>query len=748
MGALIRRITLGALGVVVLLAACTDTVGPDAREARLIVQPSFAEMPAGNPAQNPARFVDNIRILITNMAGEVVVDQVVEWPLDQDTLRLDVVVEVTGTQSFDLEIQGRIGTQIMFRAGPLRLQLTGGAAAPAQVAPVLEYAGPEASVTALDIRGAPDTFVAGSTVSLSAFGTLGDGSQMSDPLVEWTSADPEAATVSEDGVVQVRHDAARTVSITGRVLYTDVTATVTGPIAPAGIGVSVDHATLTAVGEEATVVASVLGADGGDVTNAPVAWESRSPDVVAVVDGATAAQARVRATGSGSAWIVASSGSVMDSVAVTVRQTVARLEVQPDAVTFEAFGETAQATAAAFDANDTPIPDPDVDWDSRDGGVAIVDADGLITAIGQGSAWIVATSGSGSDSLAVTVQQTIASVEIQPVVDSVGVGGIIAFDANAVDRNGHPIPDVAFTWSSSEPVIASVQQTGPASAVATGLQPGTALISATSGAHSATATMVVVDMAPPPPVGGDVGYYNLSFGQGVNHQIPPIETAGGEPIHLDDLEAEDLAEVGVLFAENPNNGGYASSYLARLQSIEAWVEAGGVLIFHDRHVTNAAGILPGGANIAMVRNLDTDIDVRDGSTIVTDGPGGVVTDETLDGGNYSHHGYAVAESLPANAVMILSTGEADEVVTFAYPHGNGWVIYSTIPLDFYLAGSNPQAFREIYAPNVVAYGMQLGGAPAALMAERAVRQAPAYPRALRVMPGAVQREENSAVRDW
>src|SRR6187455_3018780 len=47
---------------------------------------------------------------------------------------------------------------------------------------------------------------------------------------------------------------------------------------------------------------------------------------------------------------------------------------------------------------------------------------------------------------------------------------------------------------------------------------------------------------------------------------------------------------------------------------------------------------------------------------------------------------------------------------------NGFVYYSTIPLDFYLDGSGPnppqQNFARIYAPNMLAYGDSLKPAPA------------------------------------
>src|SRR5262249_11752871 len=58
----------------------------------------------------------------------------------------------------------------------------------------------------------------------------------------------------------------------------------------------------------------------------------------------------------------------------------------------------------------------------------------------------------------------------------------------------------------------------------------------------------------------------------------------------------------------------------------------------------------------------------------------------------------------------------NQIVTFAYAYGNGAVIYSTIPLDKFLAGSGPNPpranFTGIYAPNVIQYAALLfAGAP-------------------------------------
>jgi hypothetical protein len=213
--------------------------------------------------------------------------------------------------------------------------------------------------------------------------------------------------------------------------------------------------------------------------------------------------------------------------------------------------------------------------------------------------------------------------------------------------------------------------------------------------------------------GNNVGYYEMGSGGGVANQVPPITTAGETPILLGGLADFDLAGIDILFINNPSNGDYDAEFLNNVDAIAAWVEAGGKLVFHDRWVDPAETVLPGGATFEIVRDTDepedAEIEVIDDTTLVTDGPGGVLDDTSLDGGTSSSHGYAVLGSLPSNGTFILSRTSETEIVTFSYCFGDGGVLFSSIPLDFYLAGDGPaevNANMQIYAANVIAYSAQ------------------------------------------
>lgn len=209
------------------------------------------------------------------------------------------------------------------------------------------------------------------------------------------------------------------------------------------------------------------------------------------------------------------------------------------------------------------------------------------------------------------------------------------------------------------------------------------------------------------PGAKQVGFYDMSAGVGLSYEVAPIVAAGGTPINIDDPSAAALANLNVLWVDNPDNGGFGFEYLARRPEIAAAVQNGMVLVIHDRAVDGAAGILPAGEGFSILRDFTeaADINIRDASTVVTTG----LDNSSLDNGNFSSHGFAVDSTLPVKAKLILTTTTANRIVTFCYSHGKGSVIYSTIPLDFYLQGGGGSPLREnlsnIYAPNVVKFAM-------------------------------------------
>ncbi|QIR76842.1 beta strand repeat-containing protein [Sulfurospirillum diekertiae] len=203
---------------------------------------------------------------------------------------------------------------------------------------------------------------------------------------------------------------------------------------------------------------------------------------------------------------------------------------------------------------------------------------------------------------------------------------------------------------------------------------------------------------------GIVGYYDMVSGQGVSAQVNGIITANLTAAQLFTLSSEELSGINTLYVQNPSNGDYGAEYMSQLSAIENAVNNGMTLIIHDRYVAGGEQILPGGESIVFHRTAGngTNIDITD--TELETGLGGTINDASLDNGSLSNHGYVDLNSLPEGAKVLMTDGDSTHVVTFSYQYGAGTVIYSTIPLDFYLSGNGNtvlDANMQIYAANLL-----------------------------------------------
>ena len=185
---------------------------------------------------------------------------------------------------------------------------------------------------------------------------------------------------------------------------------------------------------------------------------------------------------------------------------------------------------------------------------------------------------------------------------------------------------------------------------------------------------------------GVMGYYEMMEGQGGGFQEDEVTGSGHTAVNMTDLSPLALSSIDTLYVTNGDNGGFGPGYLAASADIDLAVSSGMNLMIFDRCVTDAQTILPGGSGITVIRDFadDANVNVASGApSWFTNGPNGTIDDNTFDGGNSSSHGYVELSTLPPGAIPLLTNGNPNQVVAFVYPHGNGQVFYSTIPLDFY-----------------------------------------------------------------
>ncbi len=178
------------------------------------------------------------------------------------------------------------------------------------------------------------------------------------------------------------------------------------------------------------------------------------------------------------------------------RSDIASVEVVPGVATL-AVGAAQRLIATPRDSLGDALPTPEVEWISNDPGVARVSREGIITAVAAGFAQITARAAGHSATVGVTVTAplplprarpaAVAGVRISPNSPIVLAGGRFQLQAMAVDAGGAALANRATAWRASDASIATVSPNG----LVTGLRAGSAEITATIDAVSATVTVSV-----------------------------------------------------------------------------------------------------------------------------------------------------------------------------------------------------------------------------------------------------------------
>lgn len=343
--------------------------------------------------------------------------------------------------------------------------------------------------------------------------------------VSWHSASPSIAAVDGTGVVKalaagsarvtatLKADSTRKHDVTVRVLPAGVASLVIAPSA---------H-TFSALGEKIQLTAKVKSADGkmGATTN--LKWKS-TDDAVARV----AASGLVTSVGVGTATISASSGTMTAEVRITVGQTVHSVVIAPKPITLRAIGDVAQLSASAKNASGSIVSACKTGWASRAPAIATVSASGKVTAQKTGHTRIIATCGSASDSVDVTVGQTIAALSVAPSKLSLAVGDTAHLRVSAADAQNASVSVPALAWSSSDPAIATVDGSG----VVRALKAGAASITVKGAGQSATVSAQISATGPAPV--GEVSVFPtsrtfLALGDTLHARVTTTD-ADGKPI--------------------------------------------------------------------------------------------------------------------------------------------------------------------------------------------------------------------------
>lgn len=215
---------------------------------------------------------------------------------------------------------------------------------------------------------------------------------------------------------------------------------------------------LTSLGETSQLSATLLMATGDPIPGATVSWTSLDQGVLQVD-----ASGLATAISEGTARVVARSQELTDTLTIQVAAVVAQVVISPPSASLQP-GDQLLFVAQPRDARGNPL-ERSVDWSAAPATVATVDGEGLVTAVGVGTAEIRA---------AVAGLIGTASVEVTAPAPSVATGEAEQITPSSGELVGTVNPlgfqtEAWFEFGSSE-TLSEFQRTMELS-VGSGLEP-------------------------------------------------------------------------------------------------------------------------------------------------------------------------------------------------------------------------------------------------------------------------------------
>jgi alpha-tubulin suppressor-like RCC1 family protein len=251
--------------------------------------------------------------------------------------------------------------------------------------------------------------------------------------------------------------------------------------------------TMTALGATVQFEAIARDSSNNEIADRVFGWMSSDPTVAAVDREGT-----VVALATGTTRITATTGGVSSSAELTVSATAAEVVPVPEAIatveviqlldTLTAIGDSVRLTAIARGSSGNPVSGTAFTWRTSNSSVVSVDTAGFATAVANGSATITATTPEGvAGSAPLIVSQVTFTVALTGGTGSILKDDTTRFTARPRDANGNTVANATVTWSSSNPIVATVNSTG----LVRGRARGSTTIIAMNGPATGDATLSV-----------------------------------------------------------------------------------------------------------------------------------------------------------------------------------------------------------------------------------------------------------------
>jgi len=255
----------------------------------------------------------------------------------------------------------------------------------------------------------------------------------------------------------------------------------TTSVAPASVEITPN--TLEAhVGEKVKFSAAAKDAAGNPIDEKPSVWFAAPFDLAGADDSG---EVTFHAPGVVTVGAVIAGKSGYATVNVR-NPKIASLAIEPPAYPI-VVGGAEKLTVIARTSDGGPRTDAVIKWTSEKPSIASVDAAGLVTGLAPGSVTVKATSEGVSNTVTFQVgRDAVRKVTVQPASAEARTGDVVHFSATAIDGSGSHLKAPAVRWSLSGSG-AAVYPDGAFVAE----KAGTYVVMASSGQHSAAASVVV-----------------------------------------------------------------------------------------------------------------------------------------------------------------------------------------------------------------------------------------------------------------
>ena len=321
----------------------------------------------------------------------------------------------------------------------------------------------------------------GDTRQFTATGTYSDGSSKDvTSTVTWTSSNQGVAQVSAAGLVTAMGGGSTTILAT----QSSVSGASSISVNASLTGVAVTPGTST-LGTAKTVQLTATGTYSDNSTQnvtTSATWTSSNAAVAQV-----SATGLVTAVSTGTVTITGTLNGISGTSTITVNVSLTGIGVTPLTSTLAAGNTLQLAATGTYSDTTTGDVTSQATWTSSDTTIATVSSSGLVTAVAAGSVQITGSLNGFSAAATVQVPVSLVSINILPSTPAIELNTTQPMTASGTYSDGtqQDLTNLV-TWASSSSSIATIDQTGLVTAVASGSTNITAAMSGITGTTALT----------------------------------------------------------------------------------------------------------------------------------------------------------------------------------------------------------------------------------------------------------------------